>query len=88
MTELATLTSYLSAQTDAPRLHVNGSEHPTALLVVDFGQPLAGIQMNHDRFSELSGLMKSAAKSLLKRRGQIRVNYDNQHGVVWAALAN
>lgn len=88
MSEIETLKTYLANQSDSPRLHINGSDHPTALITVDFGQPLSGVSMNHDRFSELSGLMKAAAKTLLKRRGQVRVNYDNHHGVVWAALAN
>lgn len=87
MSDVEALKNWVSAQTDAPKLHINGNDHPTALVVVDFGQPLRGTQMTSERSAEISNLLKAAAKSLTRRRGQIRAQYDNHHGVYWASIS-
>ena len=71
MTEVEALTNWIAAQNDKPRLHINGNDHPTALVTVDFGQPLNGINLSNDRGNELSNLIKAAAKSLTRRRGSV-----------------
>jgi hypothetical protein len=86
MSEVETLKRWVAQQEDAPRLHINGNEHPTALITVDFGQPTSGINLSNDRGNELSSLLKAAAKSLTRRRGSVRVNFDHHHGVMWASI--
>ena len=87
MTEVEALKNWVAAQNDAPKLHINGNDHPTAMIVVDFGQPLRGAVMNAERSAEVSGLLRAAAKSLTRRRGQIRAQYDNHHGIYWASIS-
>jgi hypothetical protein len=88
MSEVEALKEFLAQQEDAPRLHINGNDYPTALVTVDFGQPLRGVSISTERGNELSSLMKAAAKKLTRRRGAIRVNYDNHHGVFWASISS
>lgn len=87
-TEVEALKNWVASQSDAPRLHVNGNDHPTALITVDFGQPKTGVHLSSERGNELSSLLKAAAKSITRRRGSIRVNYDNHHGVMWASISS
>lgn len=87
MSEMEALKNWISAQNDSPKLHVNGNDHPTALVVVDFGQPLTGVSMGSDRSTELTALMRAAAKVMTRRRGQLRTQYDNQRGVFWASIS-
>lgn len=85
--EVENLRSYLSRQEENPILHINGNDHSNALLAVDFGQPTKGVHLSVERHHELTNLMKAAAKTLTRRRGSIRVHYDNHHGVFWASTA-
>lgn len=84
--EVENLLRYLSEQEEKPRLHVNGHEYSNALLTVDFGQPLSGVHLSSERINELTNRMKVAAKTLTRRRGNIRVHHDN-HNVYWASIA-
>ena len=88
MTEVEALTNFVAAQEDRPVLHINGNDHPTAIITVDFGQPLRGVTISNDRGNELSRLIKDATKSLSRRRGQIRVNFDSHHGVFWSSISS
>lgn len=85
--EVESLTRYLAEMKEAPRLHVNGHEYSNAILTVDFGEPLNGVHLSSERTNELTSLMKSAAKSISRRRGGIRVHHDNHHGVYWTSVA-
>lgn len=86
--DIAALNTFLAAQTENPKLHVNGSDYPFALLAVDYGQPKGGVSISTDKGNELTSLMRNAAKSLLKRKGSVRVNFDNHHGVFYASLSS
>jgi uncharacterized protein involved in propanediol utilization len=87
MTEVEALKNWVAAQNDGPKLHINGNDHPTALVVVDFGQSLRGTSMTSERNAEVGNLLRAAAKSLTRRRGQVRAQYDNHHGVYWASIS-
>lgn len=84
--EVEALRRFLSEQDEKPTLHVNGHECPTALLSVDYGQPIRGVNISAERGNELTSLMKAAARAVTRRRGSVRVHYDNNHGVFWATL--
>lgn len=86
-TELNDLRRFLATFHERPILHVNGHEHPTALITVDFGQPKGGVSIPTDRGHELTSLLKAAARSVTRRKGNVRAHYDNQHGVFWASVS-
>lgn len=85
MTELSNLLAIMSGR---PTLHVNGDSHPTALLTVDFGQPLTRPEMSSEGFDALTKAMRSAAIEMTRRRGEVRVQADNHRGVYWVAISN
>ncbi len=70
-----------------PSVKVNGSHYPTALLVVDLGQPLKQIRLNSEQSGELGQRLRRTARELLGRDVAIRVSADNSHGIHWASLA-
>lgn len=70
-----------------PSIHVNGKEHPTALVVVDFGAPLDPVRLNSELSQELAGRIRRFARDLLTKEASIRVSSDNYNGVVyWASI--
>jgi hypothetical protein len=70
-----------------PSIHVNGKEHPTALVVVDFGAPLEAVRLNSELSQELAGRLRRFARDLLTKESTIRVSTDNYNGVVyWASI--
>lgn len=72
----------------SPSVKVNGPHYPTALVVVDLGQPLKQIRLNSEQHSELQQRLRRTAKEILGGRDiNIRVSADNSHGVHWACLA-
>lgn len=85
MSEVEALKKWCAAQDDSPRMHINGSDFPTALVSVDFGQPLKGVHLSADRGNELSTLLKAAGKELYRKKSSLRVNFDNQRGVFWVS---
>lgn len=87
MSEMENLRKWVERQAESPTLHINGNDHPTALITVDFGQPLTGVSMTSERSGELSALARAAAKSLTRRRGQLRTSYDNHRGVFWVSIS-
>jgi hypothetical protein len=86
--DVEALKTFLDQQPEKPRLHINGGDFPFAILSVDYGQPLSGVLISSERGNELTSLMRIAAKTMTKRRGSIRVNFDNSHGVFYASMAS
>lgn len=85
----AELESYLSTLDlpNKPTIHVNGKEHPSALVVVDFGAPLDPVRLNLEQSKELADRMRKFARDLLSKDLSIRVSSDNYNGVVyWASI--
>ena len=70
-----------------PSIKVNGPYHPTALLVVDLGQPLKQVRLNSEQSGELGQRLRRTARELLGRDASIRISADNSHGIHWASLA-
>lgn len=70
-----------------PSLKINGSHHPTAILVVDLGQPLKQIRLTSEQSSELGQRLRRTARELLGRDASIRVSADNSHGIHWASVS-
>lgn len=72
---------------NAPSIHVNGKEHPTALVVVDFGAPLDPVRLGSELSQELQNKLKRFSADLLNKPATIRVNTDNYNGVVfWSSI--
>lgn len=85
----AELESFLSSLDlpNKPSVHVNGREHPTALVVVDFGAPLEPVRLNSEQSQELAGKLRKFARDLITKEVNIRVSSDNYSGVVyWASI--
>jgi hypothetical protein len=70
-----------------PSVKVNGSHYPTALVVVDLGQPLKQVRLNSEQSSELGQRLRRTARELLGRDASIRVSADNSHGIHWASIS-
>ncbi len=71
-----------------PSIHVNGREHPTAIVVVDFGSPKHPVRLNSEQNQELTGKLRKLTKDLLNKDVYIRVGSDNYNGVIyWTSVA-
>jgi hypothetical protein len=70
-----------------PSVKVNGSHHPTAVVVVDLGQPLKQQRLNSEQSSELGARLRRTTREILGRDANIRVSTDNSHGIIWASVA-
>jgi hypothetical protein len=71
-----------------PTVHVNGHAFSSALVTVDFGQPLKPAKLNQDQGAEFSDRLRKLAREIVNRdNANIRVSYDNINGVYWASIA-
>lgn len=72
-----------------PSIRVNGKEHPTALVVVDFGAPLDSVRLNSEQSQELATRLRKFARELINKDVNVRVSSDNYLGVVyWASISS
>lgn len=72
-----------------PAIHVNGKEHPTAIVVVDFGQPLEAVRLTQEQGQELASKLRKFARELVNKDANVRVSSDNYAGVVyWASYSH
>lgn len=70
-----------------PKVHVNGSSHSTAVVVVDFGTPLIEpAKLTPEQTAELIGHVRTTTRSLYHRDREInvRVQNDSANGIWWA----
>lgn len=71
-----------------PVIHVNGREHPTAVVVVDFGAPLTQVKLSPEQNQELAGKLRKFAREFVKD-ANVRISSDNYLGLVfWAATTH
>ena len=70
-----------------PSVHVNGHQHPSALVVVDIGSPLKPVRLSSDQLAELGQRLRRVAKEVLNRDANVRVSADHSHGIHWVSLA-
>jgi hypothetical protein len=87
--ELTDLKNWLStlAIGVAPSVKVNGPHCPTALVVVDLGQPLKQIRLTSEQSTELGQRLRRTAREIIGRDASIRVSADNSHGIHWASVS-
>ena len=72
-----------------PTIHVNGREHPTAVVVVDFGAPLQQVRLTSAQNIDLGSRLRRYTKDILNKDFNIRVASDNYAGVVyWSNIAS
>lgn len=72
-----------------PVIHVNGKEHPTAVVVVDFGAPLTQVKLTPEQNQELAGKLRKFARELVNKDANLRISSDNYLGLVfWASSAH
>lgn len=90
-TELETFLNNLRLEVK-PAIHVNGKDHPTAVVVVDFGAPLEAVRLNPEQSQDLAGKLRKFTRELVynprnDREVNVRVSSDNYLGVVyWASV--
>lgn len=72
----------------APKIHINGTAHPTASVVVDFGTPLAEpVKLTPEQSAELIGFIRSTTKALFRGTEiSVRVQNDSSTGIWWATV--
>ena len=68
-----------------PGIHVNGKDHPTALVVVDFGTPLEAVRLTSEQGQELASKLRRFARELVSKDANVRVSSDNYCGVIYYA---
>lgn len=66
---------------------VNGSQHPTALVVVDLGSPLKQTRLTNEQVAELHHRLRKVGKEILNREVQVRATADHPNGIHWASVA-
>lgn len=72
-----------------PGIHVNGKEHPTALVVVDFGTPIESVRLTSEQGQELASKLRKFARELVNKDANVRVSSDNYSGLVyWASYSH
>lgn len=70
-----------------PKIHLNGVEHPSAVMVVDFGTPLVEpVKLSSEQSAELIGFIRSVTKSLYSGEIIVRVQSDAITGIWWASV--
>jgi len=70
-----------------PSVHVNGHQHPTAIVVVDFGMPKDGpVILDNEVSSDLLLLMTNIAREMCRGDTNIRGSVDRNTGVYWAGV--
>lgn len=67
----------------APKIHVNGKEHPTAIVVVDFGAPLRSVRLTLEQNQELMARVRRYTKDVVNKDVHIRVASDNYNGLLY-----
>lgn len=88
--DIAPLREYLDTLelSVTPDIHINGHAYASALVTVDFGQPLKPAKLTQDQGAVFSDLLRKLAREVLNREGaNIRVSYDSYNGVYWASIA-
>lgn len=70
-----------------PNVHLNGRDHSTAILTVDFGSPLdESNKLSPEQNADLITKMKTLTKSLYKSEVNVRVQNDQSNGVWWTSI--
>lgn len=69
-----------------PTIHVNGHSFQSALVTVDFGQPLRPIKLSQEQNQEFTDRLRKLARDILGREA-VRVSHDLTGGLVYYASA-
>lgn len=71
-----------------PNVHVNGPQHSSAVITVDFGSPIPSIRLTSEQAQELNARLRRLTKELYTRDDvNVRVSSDNQNGVYWSSVS-
>jgi len=69
-----------------PTLHVNGPQHPSAILTVDLGQPLQAVKLKPEVSQELVSRMRRLTRDVVGKDVPVSIETDNPRGILWASL--
>jgi hypothetical protein len=70
-----------------PSITVNGTNHPTAVITVDFGSPIVALRLSTDQAEKLHARLRSLTRDLYSNEVNVRVSSDPQNGVFWSTVA-
>lgn len=81
-------TAHTEGPTYAAKVHINGANHPTAFLSVDYGMRGRPVRLTADQTQDLIGRMRRAAYEIAGERDcNIRVSCDTANNIWWAAVS-
>jgi len=75
-----------SLEMNNPTLHENGPNYATAILTVDFGEPLEEVNLTPERTAELVSRLRNATKLVCKKDVNVRVQNDTINGIWWTSI--
>lgn len=72
-----------------PTIHVNGKDHPSAIVVIDFGSTEMGnVRLRQEESAELANLLRDFTRDILGRSVVVRVSVDTYDGLVmWSSIS-
>lgn len=70
-----------------PSIHVNGTNHPTAVVTIDLGAPLNPTRLSQEQAQELIARLRKLTREFYKDEVNIRVSSDHHNGIFWSSVA-
>lgn len=80
--------SWLDSQGFAvnPTIKVNGPNHPSAVITVDFGSPVVPVRLSNEATENVAYWLKDLTQLFYTNPVNVRVTHDPQNGVFWATV--
>jgi hypothetical protein len=69
-----------------PSIKVNGPNHPTAVIAVDFGSPVVPLRLSNDQVENIAYWLKDLTQLIYATQVNVRVSHDGSNGVFWASV--
>jgi hypothetical protein len=69
-----------------PKIHINGHTFTSAVLAVDFGQPLRPLKLSFEQNHEMLERMRKLTKEVVGRDTVVRISHDGPAGIYWASI--
>jgi hypothetical protein len=70
-----------------PTIHINGPAFASAVVVVDFGQPLEPIKLTDDENAEVTEYLRQLTRTVIGKNINLPVEVDTKNGLVyWSKL--
>jgi hypothetical protein len=67
-------------------IKVNGTNHPTAVITVDFGSPVVPVRLSDDQRDNIAYWIKDLTMALYTTPVNVRVTHDPQNGILYTSV--